>query len=217
MTKNDATQQAVLDEMEAHSPDSMHPILEAAFKYQKQLIITVAIIISATAVYAGYNAYAIKMETTAQSELGIILIQAKGQDKIDRLEGLLNTVPSLVKPAVQLELAQVCMTSGDYDKATEYWEQLEGDTDNDMQIIARLGKAKSLLFAGKAADAVKELKDLAGIAPAAFTVPIYRQLALAAEAAGDNAEALSAYRTLSEKQTSDMPFIEYKIFQLEAK
>ena len=217
MAEHNTPQRETLEEMEAHTPPSMHPILEAAFKYQKQLIIVVALIIGVAAVYAGYNAYTAKTEVSAQADLGKILIQAKGQDKIAKLEGLLNMVPSSVKPAVQLELAQACMTNNEYDKAAKYWGQLEGNTDNDMQIIARLGKAKSLLLGGKAADAVKELKDLAGLAPAAFTVPIYRQLALAAEAAGDTAEALSAYQTLAEKQPSDKPFIDYKISQLEAK
>lgn len=217
MTENETHQQAVLEEMEAHSPQSMHPILEAAFKYLKEIVIAVVAIICVTAAYAGYHAYSAKTEATAQANLGIILIQANGQERIDRLEGLLNMAPSSVKPAVQLELAQSAMTLGEYDKAAGYWAALEGNTDNDMQIVARLGKSKCLLFAGKATDAIKELKDLAGIAPEAFTVPIYRQLALASEAAGDTAEALKAYQTLGEKQTSDKPFIDYKISQLEAK
>lgn len=217
MTQNDTHPQAVLDEMEAHSPESMHPILEAAFKYKKQLVIAVAIIIGVTAIYAGYSAYTAKTEASAQAELGIILIQSKGEDKIDKLESLLNTVPSSVKPAIQLEIAQACMTIGDYEKAAQFWGKLETNTDNDMQIVARLGKAKSLLFNGKAAEAVKELKDLAGLAPASFTVPVYRQLAMAAEAAGDTDEALKAYQTLNKEQIRDKPFIEYKISQLEKK
>jgi len=217
MAENNTPQQAVLDEMESHAPQSMHPILEAAFKYQKQVIIAVVTIIAAAAVYAGVNAYNAKAQVTAQANLGVILIETTGQEKIKRLEELLGMVPSSVKPAVQLELAQSCMSLGEYDKAADYWNQLVGNTDNDMQIVARLGKAKSLLLGGKTTDAVTELKDLAGIAPESFTVPVYRQLALAAEAAGDTAEALKAYRTLSEKQLSDKPFIEYKISQLEAK
>jgi len=217
MADNNTTQQAVLDEMEAHAPQSMHPILEAAFKYSKQLIIAVAIIVGATAVYAGVTAYNAKAEVNAQATLGTILIQDQGQIKIDNLEDLLGIVPSSVKPAVQLEIAQACMTLGEYDKAADYWGQLIGNTDDDMQIVARLGKAKSLLLGGKAADAVTELKDLVGIAPEAFTVPAYRQLALAAEAAGDTTEALNAYKKLGETQVSDKPFIDYKISQLEAK
>ncbi|MBI9078685.1 MAG: tetratricopeptide repeat protein [Pseudodesulfovibrio sp.] len=217
MAENNTPQQAVLEEVEAQAPQSMHPILEAAFKYQKQLIITVVAIITAAAIYAGINAYNTKAEVTAQANLGTILIEATGQEKIKRLEELLGMVPSSVTPAVQLELAQSCMTLGEYDKAADYWNQLVGNTDNDMQIVARLGKAKSLLLGGKTTEAFTELKDLAGIAPESFIIPVYRQLALTAELTGNTDEALNAYRTLSEKQISDKPFIDYKISQLEAK
>jgi len=217
MTENNNSKQVILDEMEVRSPESMHPILEAAFKYQKQIIIVVALIICSAAAYAGFNAYNTKALVKAQANLGAILTETTGQTRLDKLEDLLAIVPSSVKPAVQLELAQESMGLGKYDKAMEYWSLLENDTDNDMQIIARLGKTKSMLLGGKAADAAKELKEIAGIVPEAFAVPVYRQLALAAEAAGDKAEALRAYRELNEKPVNDKPFIEYKISQLEAK
>lgn len=214
MAENKTTQQETLEEMESHTPPSMHPILEAAFKYQKQIVIAVALILGVTAIYAGLNAYNKKAMNTAQANLGEILITATGQAKIDKLQDLLAIVPSDVKPAVQLEIAQASMQLGQFDKAAEAWGQLIGDTDNDMQIVARLGEAKALLLSGKAADATAKLKDLAGLAPEAFTVPVYRQLALAAEAAGDKTEALSAYEKLAENQVSDKPFIDYKISQL---
>ena len=48
-------------------------------------------------------------------------------------------------------------------------------------------------------------------------MPVYRQLALTAEAAGDTAQALAAYKKLEEEKVGDTPFIEYKISQLESK
>ncbi|BDQ38941.1 hypothetical protein SYK_33010 [Pseudodesulfovibrio nedwellii] len=217
MADNKTTQQEVLSDIESRAPQSMHPILEAAFKYQKQLILAVSVIIGVTAIYAGYNAYAAKAKATAQAELGVILVETRNKDQIEKLETLLSTVPASVKPAVVLEIAQASMTFGEYAKAVTYWGMLVGETNDDMQFTARMGKAKALLLEGKSADALTEMKELVGIASAAYTVPVYRQLALAAETAGDTVEALDAYKKIAEKDVADKPFIDYKISQLESK
>ena len=216
MADNTTSQQATLDDIESHVPETLHPILEAAFKYHKQLIAGVAAIIAVTVIYVGVNAYNQRALATAQTELGTILIEASGEDKIARLENLLGSAPGSAQPAILLELAQASMNNGQYDKAVGYWNQLSGEVDDDLEMVTRLGEAKSLTLAGKGADAVVILKDLAGIAPAAFTVPVYRQLAIAAETSGDTATALEAYRKLAEQQVPDKPFIDYKVAQLEA-
>nr|WP_321514620.1 transcriptional regulator [uncultured Pseudodesulfovibrio sp.] len=217
MADTKTTPQDVLSEIESRAPQSMHPILEAAFKYQKQLIIAVSIIIGLAAIYAGYNAYAAKAKVSAQNELGAILVEAPSKDQITKLEALLETVPASVKSAVILEIAQASMTHGDYAKAVTHWDMLVSETTGDMQFAARMGKAKALLLEGKGADALTEMKELVGIASDAYTVPVYRQLALAAETAGDTAEALTAYKKLIEKDVADKQFIDYKISQLESK
>ncbi|WP_319468241.1 tetratricopeptide repeat protein [uncultured Pseudodesulfovibrio sp.] len=217
MAENKTTEHSTLEDIENAAPASMHPILEAAFKYQKQIAIGVIAIVVATGLYAGINSYSTHARTTAQAELGTILLEKKGQDKIAALEALLGSAPSSVKSAVLLELAQSTMNSGDYDKAVDFWNQLSGETDAELRIVARMGKAKCQILAGKFAEAVTELKDLAGVAPEGFTVPVYRELAVAAEAAGNVNEALSAYRKLAEQKIADKPFVEFKIAQLESK
>lgn len=217
MVENKTEEQAALDDIESHVPEQLHPILEAAFKHQKQIIIGVVAIIAVAAIYAGMTAYNQRAMTTAQAKLGTILIEASGDDKIAKLEALLGNVPSSVKPAILLELAQSSMSNAKYDKAIGYWNQLVGETDDDLKLVARLGKAKCLTLAGKGAEAVTELNDLTGVAPASFTVPVYRQLAVAAELAGDTNTALMAYQKLAKQPVPDKPFIDFKVAQLEAK
>lgn len=216
MAESNTQQNEMLDDLESRTPESLHPILEAAFKYRKQLVIGVAVIIGITAIYAGVTGYTAKTTAEAQAKLGAILVEEPSADQIAKLEGLLASVPDAVKPAVNLELAQACMTQGQYDKAATYWNALTGQADDDMKFVARMGKAKALLLAGKAEDAYAELADLAGTATDGYTVPVNRQLALAAEAAGKKAEALAAYKVLAEKNVNDKPFVDYKISQLEA-
>ncbi|BCS90137.1 transcriptional regulator [Pseudodesulfovibrio sediminis] len=216
MAENQTPNQDVLTDIESHAPASLHPIIEAAFKYSKQLIIAVCIIIGFAAIYAVYTGYNNSVISSAQAELGAILVDNPGPERTAKLETLLTSVPGSMKPAVVLELAQANMTDGAYDKAVTYWEMLANES-SDMNFIARMGKGKSLLLDGKAADAMAEFKALADGASEAYTIPINRQLALAAEAAGDNAQALAAYKVLAEKNTNDKPFVDYKISQLESK
>lgn len=208
--------QAGLDEIESHVPEQLHPILEAAFRNQKQIIIGVVAVIAVAAIYAGINAYNTRSMNTATAKLGKVLIETSGEEKLSQLEGLLNSAPSAAKTAVLVELADSCMVNGKYEKAAEYWGRLAGEADGNLRIVARMGEAKALTMGGKAGEAVTILNEMAGTAPAAYTVPVNRQLAVAAEQAGDTASALAAYRVMSEKNTADKQFVDYKIAELEA-
>ncbi|OIQ51099.1 hypothetical protein BerOc1_03044 [Pseudodesulfovibrio hydrargyri] len=217
MAATNPDQPDVLTDIEARTPDSLHPILEAAFAYRKQLISAVCVILAVTVAYAGYKAYSARAESSAQAALGEIMVSSTGADRLAKLDAMLGDVTDSVRPAVTLEAAQTAMSLGDYAKAQGYWEALVGLTEGEMQFVARLGRAKAMALAGNGADALKEMKELVGLASAAYTIPVYRQLALAAEAAGDKAEALAAYKKLDGENVGDKPFIEYKISQLENK
>jgi predicted Zn-dependent protease len=209
--------QAGLEEIESHVPEQLHPILEAAFKYQKQIAIGVIAIIGVAALYAGITAYNSKAMDTATAKLGKVLIETSGDEKISQLEGLLNSAPSSAKAAVMLELAESCMRSAKYEQAADYWNRLIGESEGNLKFVASMGKAKALTMGGKPGEAVTVLKALVGAAPAEYTVSVNRQLAVAAEQDGDTATALAAYKVLSEKSTGDKPYIDYKIAQLEVK
>ena len=215
MAETKTPQQDVLTEIESRAPESLHPILEAAFANRKQIMIGVIVIVIAAALYAGVSAYTSKAKSGAQAELGTILVEARGADRIARLEGLIDNVPDSVKPAVALALAEASLAGGDYAKAIEYWDKVAANASDDTRMAAELGKTKALLLSGKAGDALAALKVLAAGAAEAYDVPLNRQIAVAAEAAGDKAEALAAYKKLSEKNVNDKPFVDFKISQLE--
>jgi len=217
MAQTKPTETNPLEDLESHVPGSMHPALETAYKYRKSIAMGVGAIFVCTLAYVGWGAYSSRAEAKAQAAMGSILLEKTGQDKITALEGLLASTPDSVKPALLLELAEASMNAASYDKAAGYWDSLAGATDDDLKIVARMGRAKCMVLAGKPADAVTILKDLQGTVGDEYTIPVNRQLAVAAEAAGDKAQALAAYKVLAEKQVADKPFVDYKIAQLEAK
>ncbi|MEF2231622.1 MAG: transcriptional regulator [Pseudodesulfovibrio sp.] len=217
MAQDKSTATTPLKDIESHAPESMHPALELAFKYRKLIALGIGAVLACAVIYAGATAYGNRARTKAQAAMGTILLEKTGQERIAALEGMLDSAPSSVRPAVLLELAQASMAAADYDKAAGYWDQIAGDTDDDLKLVARMGRAKCLTLAGKPAEAVTILKDLQGVVGDEFSIPVDRQLALAAEAAGDTALALETYRALAEKPITDKPFIDYKIAQLESK
>jgi len=217
MAQDKSTATTPLEDIESHVPESMHPAFEFAFKYRKMIALGVGAVLAGAVIYAGATAYTNRARTKAQAAMGTILLEKSGQERIDALEALLKTAPSSVESAVLLELAQAAMAAGEFDKAAGYWNQLAGETDDDLRNVARMGQAKSLILAGKPADAVAILKDLQGVVDDEYSIPVDRQLALAAEAAGDAALALATYKALAEKPITDKPFIDYKIAQLESK
>lgn len=210
-------EQAVLDQIENHTPEQLHPFLEAAFKNQKQILVGVVAVVALAAMYAGFTAYDNKARETAAARLGTVIIETSGDEKISQLEGLLNSAPSSAKGAVLIELAETCMREGKFDQAADYWGRLAADAEGNLEYVANMGKAKALTMGGKAGDAVSILTGLAASASAEFVIPVNRQLAVAAEQAGDKAAALAAYKVLSEKNVNDKPYVDYKITQLEAK
>ncbi len=216
MAEKKSTDQT-LEDIEARVPQQLHPILEAAFTYQKQLLLGVVAIIAVAAIYAAITSYNNKVLADAQAQLGTILIKDSGDDKIAKLEALLGNVPSAAKPAILLELIQSSMVNNKFEKAVGYWNQLSGEVDENLRLVARLGKAKSLTLSGKNDEAVTILKDIVGTAPAAFSIPVNRQLAAAAEQAGDTPTALAAYKELAKNQITDKQYIESKVAQLEVK
>ena len=215
MAQAPTKEQSPLTAVEAQLPDGMHPLIETAAKYKNHLIIGVAAVIVVAVSYAALQSYDESATQSAQTKLGAILIEAAGDERINRLEALLASAPDSVHPAILMELAESAMNVGDYGAAQGYWDRLADSADGDMQTVARMGQAKSLSLAGSPAEAVSLLQDLAGDAAPSYVGPIQRQLAVAAEAAGDVATALAAYRALMNENAADRPFIEFKIDQLE--
>ncbi|MES9997540.1 transcriptional regulator [Desulfovibrio aminophilus] len=192
-------------------------ILQKFVANLKPLLIGAAVIVAVAAGFAGYRMIQARTMATAQESLGVILAGNTGKEKIAALEKFLPEAPSGLRSAVLFELAGASMNLKEYDKAAGYWADLAARADGDERVVAKLGHAHALTRGGKAAEAVKELEALKQGAPEPFLVPLTRQLALAAEAAGDRQTALAAYETLAKSEAvGDRPFIESKIAQLKA-
>lgn len=207
---------AEIDAIEQNVPSNLHPLVETLVKYQQYIAYGVGAIILGAAILGGVNWYSGTQKTAAIDELGVILVSAQGKDRLAKLEALLADAPSSVAPAIKLELAADYMAAADYAKAGKLWNELSGDTDAATRDAARIGQAKCLTAQKKFKEAITILKDLAGTVGVDFATPVYRQLAYAAEQAGDKATALAAYEKLSKVNVPDKLFVEARVAQLKA-
>ena len=209
-----------LEQMKKAAPDdTAQRLLDFLVENLKSIALGCAAVVLAVGIYAGVNHWRANQAAKAADVLGVLLIQkTEPKARVDALETFLKDAPGSLRPAVLLELAASAMVSKQYVKASTAWTELEGSSSPDMKVIAGIGHAKSLLLEGKAPEALTLLKALKANSPQSYAMPVTRQLAVAAEQAGDTKTALEAYTELAAKADGPgKPYFEFKANQLKAK
>lgn len=217
MVEKESNQNMNTGAIEQSMPESVKPLYENAVKYKKQIIIALGIIVAVGVVSTGIRWYGESAKASAEAELGKILTTTEGMERIESLAKLAEDAPSSLQPAIYFELASLSIETKDYDKAAEYYAHIADDVDDETSVVATLGQTKALMLAGKADAAVPMLKKVAKTAPEGMLVTVNRQLALAAEQAGDTQTAIEALEALTETGSADKQFIEYKLSLLKTK
>lgn len=209
-----------LEQIKTAAPDDIaQRLLHYLVSNLKHIAMGCGALLLAVAVYAGVDHWRERQAATAAEALGVILIQkAEPKARLEALEAFMKDTPAALRPTVLLELAAAAMAAKQYDKAATAWTELEGSPSADLQVVAGIGHAKSLLLAGKAAEALTLLQALKAKSPKAYDLPVTRQLAVAAEQAGNVKVAQEAYTDLAAKtEGAGKPFFEFKANQLKPK
>ncbi len=208
-----------LEQIKKAVPDTSQRLFDFLSANLKPIAIGCAVLILAVAAYSGLNHWRERSAAKAADVLGVILIEKNDPAaRMQALDEFLKDAPKSLKPTAQLELAAAAMAAKQYDKAASAWTELEGSGSADMQVIAGVGHAKCLLLAGKPKDALTLLTALKAKAPEAYALPITRQIAVAAEQAGDAKTAQAAYAELAGKsEGAGKPYFEFKANRLSTK
>jgi hypothetical protein len=208
-----------LEQIKNTPDDTAQKLLRFLVDNLKAIAIGCGVLLLIVAVYAGVNSWRGSQAAKSADTLGVILIEkTEPQARIDALEAYLKDAPGSLRPAALLELAASAMVSKQYAKASAAWAELEDSSSADMKVVAGIGHAKSLLLEGKAAEALALLQGLKAKSPKAYELPITRQLAVAAEQAGNDKAAQEAYAELATKaEGAGKPFFEFKANQLKSK
>lgn len=208
-----------LKTLEQNVPDRLHPLLDFLLGNLRIIGYGVAgllVLVAAYGVVSGMRASSLE---NSREELGLIVVQKTGSERVAALEEYARKAPDGVRPKALLELARAGMDDKQYDKAVEAWKQVEGLGDPELTLTARMGQAKSLMLGGKNKEAVAMLTAMVASVPQPLKRAVNAQLASAAEAAGDIPQAVRAYQELasSAQNDEDRPYLNAKIEQLKAR
>ncbi|MBU1040785.1 MAG: hypothetical protein KKF77_06790 [Proteobacteria bacterium] len=208
-----------LEQIKSTPDDTAQKMLSFLVENLKAIAAGCGVILLLVAVYAGVNHWRGTQAAKSADALGVLLIEKTDpKARVDALEAYLKDAPSSLRPAALLELAASAMVSKQYAKAGAAWTELEGSSSADMKVVAGIGHAKSLLLEGKAAEALTLLQALKAKSPKAYELPITRQLAVAAEQAGNDKVAQEAYAEIATKgEGAGKPYFEFKANQLKSK
>jgi predicted negative regulator of RcsB-dependent stress response len=211
---------AQLEQIKKSVPDTSQRLFDFLSANLKPIGIGCLVILLGVAAFEGVSHYRTKNAAKAADVLGVILIEKTDpKARVEALEGFLKDAPDSLKATAELELAAAAMIGQQYDKADKAWTDLEGSSSPDMKAIAGIGHAKCLMLEGKAQDALTLLTALKEKAPEAYKSAVTRQIAVAAEAAGNTQVASAAYAELVGKTDDNpaKPYFEFKANQLKPK
>jgi len=208
-----------LEQIKKAVPDTSQRPFDFLVLNMKPIAIGCGLIILAAGAYSGFKYWRAAQLAKAADAMGVVLIErADPAARVTGLEEFLKDAPSGLKATGQLELATAAMLAKQYDKAASAWTELEGSPSPDLQVVAGIGHAKCLALLDKPQEALTLLQGLKTKAPEAYAGAITRQIAVAAEAAGNPQAAAAAYEELAGKaEGSSKPFYVFKANQLKQK
>ncbi|WP_144284069.1 YfgM family protein [Megalodesulfovibrio gigas] len=179
-----------------------HPALVWIQNNLKMLGVVIAVIILAAAAMslAKWNKETARKQ--AAEVLGSLLVNAKGETAAAELEAFAQAAPEPVRTGAMLSLAELLMASEEYAKAADVWAGIALKASQPMKTTAGIGQAQALVLAGKAQEALALVRTLEQGAPASFEKSLLRLKAQAAEAAGEYQDAIAAWATMMEKESS---------------
>ena len=201
--------------------EQVSPLLKKLTENLKQIGLVFGAIILVAAVVTGYKYYRITTLENAQARMGEIMLQDDPLKRIKDLEAFLPDSPKKLKPAIRLQIASQAMEHGEYELAAEYWERISStQQDEELAVIASIGRANALHLQGETGQAMDILSGLQREAPEAFSQNINYALASVAEASQDWETSLKAYEQLKSASGltgSNTEYLEHKITQLQEK
>lgn len=212
----------VLDEIQSEISTEATPLVTFVTNNIKTIVGLVALLLCGIILATFWQWYSAHSVREAQLDLGRILAQPEGADRIAALETFLKSAPETLKTGIHLEIATDALEIQDRSRASaEYGAVYAADPKGTLGLMAAVNQADLLLYENKPVDALKVLDDLLKTAPEAFqkiTLQSIRETqGIAAEQAGQLDRALASYKSIVQdgSPNSDMGYYQSKIARLQ--
>ncbi|GEM_PF-5999945 len=193
-TKPNDSLQASLGALVQNAPDKLHPVLDFIIGHLRQILVGVGAVVLAVALGSGWQLYTQWQIQKDAAALGIILNGADDEAKITALTGYAAAAPKAMKTQAYLALAETAMRQEKFDLAEKAFAETAANTDDSSaRLVANLGLADVALAMNNPAKGKDILFGLKTTAPDTYKGSILFQLAMAAEASGDDKTALTTW------------------------
>ena len=191
----------VLGELQSEVAVEATPLLRFVLEHARSIAIFIVILVAAVVAVGVWHWNSAKSEREAQLELGRILIQPEGRERLEALERFLATAPVALKSGIQLEIAATALALEDMNAAAKaYGDVYASDSKGALGMMAAINQADILSRAGKFTEALAVLDAVAASAPEKMQQPVRQAVqesqAAVAEQAGQLARALAIYEDI---------------------
>ncbi len=189
---------ALLRELQAEMTTETAPLLQFLLKHAV-LIMCVLGFFTLTLISIGvYQWYSDRQTRVAQEELGLILLNLQGKERVTALEAVLPALPKSVREAAYLELGAAAMAVSDYATAAGAYEKIMAlDADSAVGLMAVTNHVQALIWAEQPEQALAVLNMIEKPVQQARSRGLVQSMtAEAAIAANQYDEAIQQYEAL---------------------
>lgn len=215
---NSQESQVILNELQSEVSTEAAPLLQFILKHAGLIMTSLGLFALLLAGTASYRWYSARSVAQAQTELATLTMRADGQEKYAALAQFVSKAPESVRMAALLELANAALAIQQYDKAAEAFASLQkSDAAKPLGNMAAFNEAQVLMRENKFDAALQVLEVLNnGVSEENRTV-VLSVLAEAAQAAGKNERAITAYEQLAASNTGpEAEFFRFRAQNLRA-
>lgn len=208
----------LLEELQSEVSTEAAPLLRFIARHARLIMTLLALFVVFVVGFGVLQWQTGKRDEEAQLELYRLSAQPRSAAAVAALERFAESAPGSVRPAALMELGHAALTAGDAEKAAAaYGRVATEDANGALGEIAAQAQARSLLKAGRAAEALGLLETLENTAAENLRPQVRILLAEAAQAAGKPDRAVQAYAALlAGARGEDADFFRFRIERLKA-
>ena len=143
-----------MDELLADVPEWLREPLKL---YYKQILVTIALVVTVAVLWSGYSYYSQRQEEAASFQLGIAMATQDLNKKLTDLKNIIQKFSNTHAARIaELLLGQVYLQKADFGAALDTFKRAEGDFSGIMQDSAMMGQ-------GYSQEELKHLQEALGL------------------------------------------------------
>ncbi len=192
------SQGPLLNEIQTEVSKEAEPFLQFLTTHALKIMMVLALLVVIVIGYGAYNWHHTSTLEEAQAQLGSIMLEKKGDERLTALEDFLKTAPKQLEITTLLNIADSSMQDSSYEKAAQAYGRIVAlEKDSALALLSGLNQGQALMLAGKAKEALPILEQLANTVPTEQKLLIQESVVEAALQSNDIAKAKATLEAMA--------------------